>query len=554
MASLPQEAAAIEVEAKGYRYLVRGNTLLSRADIGKILNRAASPFEATRLLKEAYAGRGYALVDVTPTISGRYAAFQVTERVVGEVDVPDGYRENFAPLVGRRDFRESSFGKIMAMAQLWASKAAKRLEYEFQETGDPKALRLAVKEVPLEGVHRVEAGVSASNSGDRYAGRYIINSDATIRPGWGTEVRGNFARALEGVDTQKGSRYWQAGAQANKVTRWGTFSGEFGYTSYRASQESSMNLPARFDPLLPGCSLPAGKGCMLYSPMGFDLPLNGTIRRYDAHGEHILYADATTTWTSLEGFERNEQVVQSRFPMIAWSIDPTSWNITTERQGEEHFDATDEKYNDLYLGTTVQRLFTSFKQQAAWTLGGKLKKGISKNDGTLGHLASYGGEATSQFLLGQVDASVMQQLPRQFSTALSLSSQWTGDTLPQTQQWVLGGFENLSAWMPGAAVGDSGFIVRADLLGPPWKGFKDYLSLQPSLFYETGGTRWQNSPYRDNWSILADAGATLRLNLNNWSDIYVSYAFPVFDSHFPEADQNDDKAGAYFYWGLKYGL
>ena len=69
----------IRLEAKGFLYTVRGNTLLPEDAIKAILNQAENPLQAARLIREAYAKKGYVLVNVQPSVSGNYAIFLVQE-------------------------------------------------------------------------------------------------------------------------------------------------------------------------------------------------------------------------------------------------------------------------------------------------------------------------------------------------------------------------------------------------------------------------------------------------------------------------------------------
>ena len=86
----------------------------------------------------------------------------------------------------------------------------------------------------------------------------------------------------------------------------------------------------------------------------------------------------------------------------------------------------------------------------------------------------------------QVVGSVnyQQALPFGVSAGIAWSGQWADTIMPQNQQWVLGGFGNLTAWLPAILVGDSGTLLRATVQSPPWR-WKE-VSVSGNAFVEAG--------------------------------------------------------------------
>jgi len=129
-----------------------------------------------------------------------------------------------------------------------------------------------------------------------------------------------------------------------------------------------------------------------------------------------------------------------------------------------------EHYNMLSAGSGFTQMFKALGQNASIGSNLTLTKGISGNHGTLGEINSYAGAAQGSFWLGKLDLAYTQSLPYRFNSQTTIKSQFASDTLPQDQQFFLGGFENLSAWLPGAVVGDHGYISARVLIFPSSAG------------------------------------------------------------------------------------
>ncbi len=116
-----------------------------------------------------------------------------------------------------------------------------------------------------------------------------------------------------------------------------------------------------------------------------------------------------------------------------------------------------------------------------------------------------------------------------FSMGVSLSGQVADITdaqrLPSQQQWVLGGYGNLTAWYPGVVSGDSGYLARVFAAAPTWNFWE--MSLTPTIYAEAGGSRTSYIyPGVPNSQFLSDYGVGLSGTAFRRGTLNLGYAWP----------------------------
>jgi hemolysin activation/secretion protein len=130
-------------------------------------------------------------------------------------------------------------------------------------------------------------------------------------------------------------------------------------------------------------------------------------------------------------------------------------------------------------------------------------------------------------LLVQANASAQTTLPLGISAAASVTAQMTDATLPQAQQWILGGFGNLSAWLPAVLIGDSGALARVVVSSPPfsWSVF----TITGGAYAEAGISRLeQRGPAEPYTRGLGDVGLTLSGSTTTGTSLTLTYGFPAW--------------------------
>jgi hemolysin activation/secretion protein len=118
-------------------------------------------------------------------------------------------------------------------------------------------------------------------------------------------------------------------------------------------------------------------------------------------------------------------------------------------------------------------------------------------------------------------------LPYGITASATVNGQFTSYVLPQSQQWVLGGFGNLSAWLPAVLIGDSVALARATVNAPPfqWEGF----TFSAGGFAEVGMSRLEQrregEPYTRG---LGDVGLQLSGSTTKGTSLTLAYGWPVW--------------------------
>ncbi|MDP9142333.1 MAG: hypothetical protein M3O62_16285 [Pseudomonadota bacterium] len=249
---------------------------------------------------------------------------------------------------------------------------------------------------------------------------------------------------------------------------------------------------------------------------------------------------------------------QTRHVGVQWSVLPYAdfserWLLTLR------IDSSNDRVSDA-AGTTLRderfdSLGADLSRAQVWADGDRnaqLQLALSVEAGqgqTRGNPALF--SADRQFLSLRPRISFSNALASSWTGTLELSGQYSADTLPQQQQFVLGGSRTLGAWLPGVAVGDSGALARAEL-GYSLDAFG--LTLTPRLFaelatWELNGTAVSTA---SDTGWLADAGAELAIQASTWLEASLSAAIPLPDSAGRNSEFDDARADAYFSITLRY--
>lgn len=467
--------APIYVDSHGYRYAVNGNRHLSREAVVAIVEAAPGPQEAIDELRRAYIEAGFFLVALQAGVSNRLVAIEVVHGRITEISAsPPALEPYFASLAGREDLTRSPMIRAATMAEIYSARQGMRPRASFAPAAEAGGTKMEVTEEPIEGAAPWSAGLSFGNLGSRYSSRYLAQAAGSWRPGAGLELTASYAQGLPGLTADSaGSRYYSASGGGSIVTPWGLYSATYTSTRYQIGEGASLLTPA------------------------------GDIGVATFTGTQLLYADETRRWTVNEGFthtDNNVYVFDESFPL------------------------TLQSYDFVSLGTIGNASFAVLGQNASMTAGLTLSRGISPPKGSFLPVAP--GVPTTRFTLAQANLNYAQALPAGFSASLSWTGQWSDATLPQNQQWVLGGFGNLSAWLPAVMVGDRGSLLRALAATPSWQW--EGVSVAGSAFFEWGlvSTYYPANGVAQNRGA-SDAGLSLTASYKTGTNLVLAYAWPV---------------------------
>lgn len=496
----PDRDAPLVVESHGFRYTVDGNTLLGATQVQAALTGAASPETAIGALKHAYADEGYFLVAVVAAVQGNDVRVQVTQGRLAHVEGPTDLAAYFNALLGRDTVRNAQVVRRSLLAQSYAATDGEQPRVSFEPAAEAGSSTLRIAATPLPRSAPASGSLTVGNLGNRYAGHDLAQLQGQLQH-HGYVLQASHTRALTGIDQDsRGAYYSSTGASLSKVTPAGWFQLDASTTHYR--------LGVAFAPLDPG----------------------GSVQVFGGIATQLLFADDNRRWTLAEGLHR----IHDRQTVF-----------------DGAYALRDQRYDVFDLTT-----------QASWRvpgLGGRdasLSASGAIKLGGLGGARGFSegpGAAREHFRIYTARAGVDQSLAHGFSAQFDLSAQGTPDTLPSYEQWVLGGWNSLSAWLPGTLVGDRGYLGRFTVQAPTWQP-GGALKLRAGVFAEYAAARYRYvAAGGPAWQRLSDVGASIMLDLPHpGAHALFAYAHPVGHANVPYDVRRHQRAHAFVYLQLDF--
>lgn len=475
VAPAPAEAAPINVEANGFLFSVVGNTLLPVTAIEALLRDAKSPKEAVEALERAYRQEGYLFIAVGAQVNQRLVAIRVLQGRITEVEAP----ADLVPFLRRVKDREGLTRRDQllqsALVDFYTARQGTRARAVFSPAEQVGGTKMTVTEEPIPGAKPWNATLAFGNLGSRFSSRYTAAASGSLRPGGGLELTAGYTQGLPGLTGDSaGSSYKGAQVGASLVTPWGLYALTYSRTQYRIGERAA--------PLYP----------------------SGDIENGGITGTQLVYADEVARVTL------NQSLIRVSNKQTVFDSD----SILTEQD-----------YTYATLGATYNRAVVLFEQGASLGAGITYQQGLTSASGTF--LPEGPGVPIPRYALGQANVSLTGSLPAGFSASATISGQYTEDTLPQNQQWVIGGVGNLSAWLPAVLVGDSGALARVAVNGPGYR-WGDF-GVSGSAFAEAGMTRFSFRPAGDPVTrSLADVGLSVSGATTFGLTATLAYAWPVW--------------------------
>jgi hemolysin activation/secretion protein len=491
------KAAPLVITSNGYRYTITGNTVLESDLIVDRVESAKEPKDAVVALNQAYIERGYFLVRLIGEVDGTEVKLQIVQGRIAQTDIPSELARYFSGVINRDDLRRSDVLRMSALADAYAARDGMRANLSFAGGDAFGTTKMTIVEEPIEGASPWSALVSFNNLGNRYSSRYIAQGNVSFRPGGGVELTAGYALGIPSLSKDsKGSSYNAGSAGASIITPWGVYG--LTYTQSRYA---------------------LGDVVSIFSPVG-------DVSTLTASGTQLLFADETSRLVLNQGFTLVSNEVQVN-------------------QGT--YILTNQQYEYASVGFTYNKSFAIASQPASVGVQFTFSKGLTSRTGTFGPVQP--GIATPRFQIYQAAASYNQTLPAGFMFGLSLNGQYADindyERLPSNNQWVLGGFGQLTAWYPGVVSGDSGYAARASLSGPAWNWGE--ISVAPTIFAEAGGSRTAYTyPDVPNSQFLSDYGVGLTGTILKRGTVSLAYAKPWRTRDVGPAIVTDSRAGLYF--------
>jgi hemolysin activation/secretion protein len=263
-----------------------------------------------------------------------------------------------------------------------------------------------------------------------------------------------------------------------------------------------------------------------------DLGVAGESRRYGVGVYHPLIRTGTMNLTARANYERK----------YAWSFIQEDILSTRAKQNVYSL-GFDFDLLDRYLGKTF----------VAFTYG----HGRLRDRADVPHSAGGTGreDADRYFDKLNLDVVRVQKIYGYTNVMLRGSGQWCADRLTATEQFAIGGYGAVRGHDPAVFIGDSGYILSAELMfAPPGIADKVYFDqriaqmVQLALFVDTGGVYTANTKSSEYGNeFITGYGLGLRLYYKD------RFRFK-FDMAIPAPDEQDITKDKWYYFMFDFKL
>jgi hypothetical protein len=514
--------AAITASIAGIQVRVIGNEHLSNEQISQLLATAATPSAAITALTRLYYNTGHLLVRVSYfRIDDTVTVFVEQARVKG-LRGDNQVLAHFASLIGDNDLSLDEFDRARVLADMQAQRAGLNYSVSYEQHYDNEVI-LEFREREQDNYDSREFIAELNNKGSRFLGRYFGLAGFKQRFSTGTELSLGYSTSFEQFgEVVDGDQYQQVDLQVDHPFSFGLYGLELAHVEYeRKSRPVVAEDSAVFClPLLIACAV---------STAGKVVNLNANIDTVAMTGEQLLRSNPVRRWSV---FERVEWVDSE---------------IEASSQAEP---VLGESYATFALGAKYSRRGALLGNPSYLKAQIAMKKGVG-NKGSFNTASPDDvtvGARSAEFIMLEPKLGYKFTLAKNYVLALNFNGQFTDDTqLPQQQQFVLGGINSLSAYLPGVLIGDNGYFFHTAINAKHkvW-GMK----LESSIFAEYGATSFNaNGPLGD-YQGVADAGLRVQLQPGYGLESELIAALPVMDD---VADDRQLKAlEADFYWRLRW--
>ena len=535
-------------------FTVRGATYLDAAEIDQALQGTTSVQQAAAALRQAYSRAGYASVQVRvvgttlEVYEGRFTAYEGPAR----------YRPYFSGVLDQEPLRTSDVVTASTRAQQRAGREGVVLNVSSGPGANEREQTLVANPVKRPGWRPVRGNFTLGNYGNRFAGRDIGGVGLNLNPGAGTQVDLQLSKGVNRISQHnEGADYQSAELNLSLASRWGTYGLRGQVVDFQSGEDS-----------------------VLIVPRGTD----GDIRRYAVWGEQIAYADPGKALSFSQSVENVHYRIDVDSDTRLFEQDYTFANLGTRFQ----FDAPVLPRARIATSAWIkQGISGDFDGIRVPTAGpgpdpddGAIRVGGGSGIINIGDLIFVsGGTGTivirpgndadapddpdvvldprgastgaisrpdEHFSVGGLGLSFTQQLTRRLALGLTAQGQYTDDTLPNLEQFVLGGFGNLTAWLPGVAEGDRGYLTRAGLT------FSDIraagLTFGIGGFVEAGGAEFADPVAgAGEWRSLSDGGVSLTAQTGFGTTLTFGYAQGIGSDNVDSEERSRARADLFFY-------
>lgn len=480
-----------------------GQALLDEAAINRVKHGAESLSDIVRNISSEIYLAGYPGVQVYYAREGDDLFVLTFPGKITEVTGDSRVSKYFSNVPGTSPTRDTDIEKARSLANTHSDRAGENvkllLKPNQQVPGESSLVLKQQVDKPDPTSIRGEFG----NPGNRFVGRHFLKLDLEHGFATGDQVSVSWNHGLTGLNNRAlADDFNEQSVVWNRVTPWGIF----GISGFNED----------------------------YTIQGLDntgqpVDVNGDLQKVEGAWLYPIQKSFDSSWTA----NLTVDYIDKEFALASTGTLAQS-----------------QKYGSVEVGTSYAH--TLLVRELPLTLGAGLAVRQGLGDDKVSNpivLADLG-----YFLVRpQVSAELASV---DWSASLQALMQITEDAVPEQSQWVMGGVGNVSAYLPGVAVGDSGGIVRAEFRYkalPEWRDF----SLTPSVFAEYGYTKFEdplNTPVGGglffvrptSTAKLADVGLDLNLKWQDYVTLRLTYAESVDEDNVSSAVQRAADANVYF--------
>lgn len=505
-----QASSGVVVAYQNYQLHVVTAGTLDEATLNKVIGGADSLSNAVRGIASAAYAAGYPAAQVMYVASGTDIYVVVTPGEISEVRADDALQPYLEGLTDAKPLRDSDLESHRALASMLTDRAGYNIYPVFEPDGNGGQILDLEKNIKDQDPTQIT--IDFGNPGNRYASRYFLDLGLKTGSSYGDEFRLFWREGFPNVDTASGGDYHEQNLSWNRVTRYGVYGLAGRYSDYSFSTTAG----------------------------GTTTPFLGRLWSVEALYLVPIYASFDSRWTA-----------QGKVDYIdkKGEIDSTP--------GFRAFEYQREQYASLEAATSYARNFNYLNHAWNVELGGTLRRGLGEDEKTTfplhaneGYTLFKGASNLKLYWQPNLNTSWNPNL----TSGVELSGQYSNDTLPEQQQWVIGGLGNLTTALPGVGTGDSGYLLRVYTETSLAAPYVTHIELRPKVFIETGAATFETPKPGQSLGdqSLTDIGFEVGFKYRKWLDGTLAYAREIGTDNISEQTLSTTNARVYFRIGVKY--
>lgn len=481
----------IVLDAEHLSLRIIGNSHLSEERVLEVTGPGRTASQKIQLLNALYQEEGYPLVNIHYAREGDTVYVLVHEGELAAVDAPDLLRPFFVPLIGEPSLRRAQLQRRQVLAEIKARRAGLDVDasYTFADDRDPGdfTLSLASERDPEHSRWNLTAGLG--NPGNRFIGRHFGTAQLMYATPWADRLGVSYTGGITSLDGNGSDQdFDQFEGKYDTVNRFGLYGLKLGRTDYTASDFIAFfpgtDNAARFERADARIDRAEVTGGQLLRAVGSERLVIE---------QSLEYVDSAIFAARSEDDNEDDSVIDNT--PIGAIVDAIAPGNGEDNGNSTRSQVQDERYFAARLGGRYSRSIRLWDRQTRLAADFGLKAGLSDDSGTLDGDAEGPIRRTARFQLFDAEVEVGYPLPADFllTARLELQRALRDRQVPQQQQWVLGGPDRLSAFLPGTLVGDSGSYARLQLqlprgrlLGIPYR-FSPFVELGRASFNDAEG-------------------------------------------------------------------